>query len=82
MAAPEYLGFRDLVTRWKYTRQGVYKLMQLEDFPAPALTINQGRTKVWRRVDVLAFEEDRPELGSETMKLRKQVGFYRAVGKG
>ncbi len=82
MPASEYLGFRDLVKRWGYSRQGVYKLMQLEDFPVVAFEINNGRTKVWRRVDVLPFERDHPELTSANEKHRKQVGYWRAIEKG
>ena len=81
MAPVEFLGFRDLVARWNYTRQGVYKLMRIAEFPAPAFTINGGMTKVWRMLDVVEFERGRPELRSEVMKRRKVIGFYRAVGK-
>ena len=33
MAAANYLGLRDLLARWVYVRQGVYKIPRYRDFP-------------------------------------------------
>lgn len=72
----ELLGIADLVDRWVYSRQGVHKLVRSADFPNPALAINRGRTKAWRLSDIEAYEQGRPELRDEVMKVRKQVGYY------
>jgi hypothetical protein len=80
--ASDYLGFRDLVARWNYTRQGVYNLLARADFPAPAFAINEGTIKVWRVADIATFESDKPELLSVAAKLRKVRGYCIAVGKG
>ena len=77
-----YLGLADLVARWVYTRQGVHRLMRREGFPAPAFAINRGRTKVWRRADIEAYELAHPELTDEAMKLSKVRGYCIAVGRG
>lgn len=77
-----YLGFRDLLKRWVYTRQGLYKLLGTEDFPSPAFTINAGRTKVWELGPVEAFEKKHPEVLSEEAKRRKTDGFFRAICRG
>mgnify|MGYP001411531939 CR=1 FL=1 len=75
-------GIADLMARWGYTRQGVHKLTKLPDFPAPIAVINQGRTKVWRLVDLEPFERDHPELHGEYWKRRKVYGYYAAKEKG
>ena len=77
-----YLGFADLVQRWVYTRQGVHRLSRSSDFPAPTFTINQGRTKVWRRGDIEAYERKHPELTDADIKRDKVLGYARAVMKG
>ena len=77
-----YLGFRDLLKRWVYTRQGLYKIMRNSDFPAPAFTINQGRTKVWRIPEIRAYEILHPEVMDEYSKQRKMIGYGRAVRRG
>ena len=76
MTAPEYVGFRDLLARWVYTRQGVYLVMRWPDFPAPAFEIDGGKTKVWRLVDVESFEKRHPELLTEAAKEFKRKGYY------
>ena len=77
-----YVGFRDLLKRWVYTRQGLYKLMRNSEFPAPAFTINQGRTKVWRIPEIEAYEITHPEMKNEESKEQKVKGYLRALRKG
>ena len=77
-----YLGFADLVKRWVYTRQGVHLLLRHRDFPAPAFVINQGRTKVWRRDEIEAYEQKHPELLDTEIKRAKGRGYARAIMKG
>lgn len=77
-----FLGFSDLVKRWVYTRQGVHRLLRSRDFPAPAFTINQGRTKVWRRDEIEDYEKRHPELTDNDLKRDKVLGYARAVMKG
>lgn len=72
----DFVGIADLVSRWGYTRQGVHLLAKRDDFPAPAFTINGGRTKVWRTSDVAAWERDKPELHSEAAKVHKVKGYF------
>lgn len=76
-----YCGIADIVERWIYTRQGVHQLIQRADFPSPAFTINRGRTKVWKFVDIVAFEEKNPEVVSERAKIKKKAGYARALRK-
>ena len=79
MAASEYFGLLDLAARWNYTRQGVYKLSEVEDFPAPAFVVNQ-RVRVWHLDAVKVFEAVHPEVTSEAAKHRKMMGRYLAGG--
>ena len=72
----EYLGFRDLVARWVYSRQGLYLVMQWRDFPAPAFTIDGGKTRVWRVAEIESFEQQHPELLTEYARDRKIKGYY------
>jgi hypothetical protein len=76
MAAPGYFGVADLAARWRYTRQGIHKLIRRPDFPPPVFTINLDRVKIWARADIEFYERDRPELGNETAKRQKIVGGY------
>ena len=76
MTAPEYVGFRDLLARWVYTRQGLYLVMRWHDFPAPAFEINGGKTKVWRSAEIEAFEKRHPELLTDAAKAFKVKGYY------
>ena len=71
----EYLGLADLLKRWIYSRQGLYKLMRRKDFPAPEFAINGGRTKVWYLADIKAFEAVHPEVASEAAKHSKVRGY-------
>lgn len=75
---PDYLGFRDLLARWVYTRQGIYKVLRYPDFPAVVFTINQGRTKVWAAGEIAAFEKRHPELLSIERRDWKMQGYHRA----
>ena len=70
-----YVGFRDLLKRWIYTRQGLYKVLAQADFPPPAFTINGAHTKVWHVSDIARFESTHPELTSENAKARKVAGY-------
>ena len=82
MPQPDYLGFRDLLARWVYTRVGLYDVLRWPDFPAPAFAINAGRTKVWRTSDIAAFEKGHPELLSTWARDRKVKGYLRAFMRG
>jgi len=77
----EYLGFTDLLTRWIYTRQGLYKVMARDGFPAPVFKINRGRTQVWREDDIRRYERAHPELNSEAAKQHKIRGCAAAALK-
>jgi hypothetical protein len=77
-----YLGPGDLARRWHYTKQGVQKLARREDFPAPLVTVNRGRIRLWAKQDIERYERDRPELHSEAAKFLKVRGFARALRKG
>ena len=81
LASPEYLGFRDLLARWVYTRQGLYNVICYRDFPAPAFVINGGKTKVWRTVEIAAFEQQHPELLSTEARDFKVKGYYITLSK-
>ena len=75
----QYLGFTDLLARWIYTRQGLYKVLSRDGFPSPAFTINRGRTEVWREDDIQSFERAHPEMNSEASKQRKIRGCAAAA---
>lgn len=77
-----YLGFKDILRRWVYTRRGVEKMMKRGDFPAPVFALNEGRNKAWHLSDIMAFEKAHPELTSEAEKWRKVRGYQRALAKG
>ena len=77
----EYLGFRDLLARWVYTRQGLYKVIRYRDFPVVAFEINGGKTKVWRRADIETFEQGHPELLSEAARDFKVKGYYLTMSR-
>ncbi len=79
---PPLLGIADIAARWRYTRQGVHHLLRRADFPEPAVTFNEGRTKAWARADIEAYERNRPELGDPEAKRRKVVGYLLALQKG
>jgi hypothetical protein len=81
-ATVEFLGIADFVSRWKYTRQGVHKVVASAGFPKPAFAVNNDRTKVWALQDVRRYETLHPELTSLSYKTQKQVGFFRAKMKG
>ena len=72
------LGVADLATRWGYTRQGVHQLAARTGFPEPVAAVNGGRIRVWLLADIEAFEQERPELGDQVAKRRKQTGYYLA----
>lgn len=72
------LGMADLAARWGYTRQGIHRLISRPGFPAPVAVVNSGRIRVWLLADVEAFEQERPELGDQVAKRRKQAGYYLA----
>jgi hypothetical protein len=79
--AVQYLGFTDLLARWIYTRQGLYKVMARDGFPAPVFTINRGRTQVWHEADICRYERAHPELNSEAAKQHKIRGCAAAALK-
>lgn len=75
MPQPDYLGFRDLLARWVYTRPALYAVLRWPDFPAPAFVINAGRTKIWRVADIAEFEKQHPELLSTAARDWKTKGY-------
>lgn len=77
----QYLGFTDLLTRWIYTRQGLYKVMARVGFPGPVFTINRGRTPIWHEDDIRRYERAHPELNSEAAKQHKIRGCAAAALK-
>ena len=81
MSENQFLGLRDLFTRWVYTRQGIYLVMRWPDFPPPAFTINNGKTQVWKRTDIEALECNHSELVDDGAKYRKVIGYMRASAK-
>ena len=62
VAVPTLLGAGDLEERWGYTRTGVHRLVNDDDFPLPIAAINRGRVKVWSEDQIRTFEADRPKL--------------------
>jgi hypothetical protein len=83
MVTAARLGWVDLQDRWShYTRQGLYKMRALADFPQPVERINRGRVPIWHLTDITAFENAHPELKSNADKWRKIIGFRRARAKG
>ena len=62
VALPTLLGTGDLEERWGYTRAGVHRLVNDDDFPVPVAAINRGRVKVWSEEQIRAFEAERPKL--------------------
>jgi hypothetical protein len=75
-----YLGTSDMFERgWVYTRRGIQKLMAREDFPKPVFTINSGRTRIWRAIDIEDYEAANPRLKSQLEKI-KHVRKY-AIGQ-
>lgn len=82
MTEGPFLGMADLVARWTYTRGGVHNVTRWSDFPASAFTINQGRVKVWRLVDIEAFEKLHPELTSPHTKEQKRWWYGKHMTSG
>ena len=78
----ELVGISDLAKRWGYTRAGVHRLMESEDFPEPIGAINNGRYRVWSLDQFSEFESNKPELWDEHEKRRKQLGYFLAIQKG
>jgi hypothetical protein len=78
----QYVSTGDLVTRWKYTRQGIHRLRKSPDFPLPAFYVNNGRLPVWELPAIEAFEKGKPELGDPWAKENKVRGYLLALLKG
>ena len=78
----KFVSTGDLVTRWKYTRQGINQLSKKPEFPPPVFRLNNDRLPVWELSAIEAFERDRPELGDEHQKYRKRNGYFAAIMKG
>ena len=76
----DLLSITDLVHRWIYTRQGVWKLRKRDDFPRP-VPGQPPRAPRWREADIEAYEKDRPELKNERLKRRKVASFARCYFK-
>jgi len=71
----QLLSFADLQTRWGYTRAGVHKLAKAADFPMPFAIVSNGKIKLFREVDIVAYEQDKPWLFDERQKLQRQRLF-------
>lgn len=74
--AMDYLGPGDLLKRWSYTRAGIHKLSRKDDFPKLVMVINAGRTKVWARADIEAYEKAHPEVLEAEGGIAKQRGYF------
>ena len=74
-----YVSIPDLLKRWThpptgrgvYTRRGVYKILRSPDFPAPVITDDAGRIRLWHLSDIATFEDTHPELTDADAKWRK-----------
>ena len=79
---PDYdlplFSISDLCERWNYTKAGIHKLSQKEDFPKPIALVNKGKTKIFSKNDIVAYERDRPWLFSESLKSSRQYGYFYA----
>ena len=72
----DFLGPGDLLKRWSYTRGGIHKLSKSVDFPKPAMVVNAGRTKIWARADIEAYESEHPEVLEQFGGLDKQRSYF------
>jgi hypothetical protein len=72
----QFLGAADLVKRWCYSKQGVHNLIRdKETFPKPYGAINNGRNKFWNLADIIAYENNHPEVINEQKKEQK-IRYY------
>lgn len=71
----QLLSFTDLQTRWSYTRAGIHKLAKAADFPMPFALVSNGRIKLYREADIVAYEQDKPWLLDERQKRQRQRLF-------
>lgn len=71
----QLLSFTDLQTRWGYTRAGVHRLAKGAEFPMPFTIVSNGRIKLFREVDIIAYEQDKPWLFDERQKQQRQRLF-------
>lgn len=71
----QLLSFSDLQTRWGYTRAGIHKLAKAADFPMPFTLVSNGKIKLFREVDIVAYEQDKPWLFDERQKRQRQRLF-------
>lgn len=78
----QYVSTGDLVTRWKYTRQGINRWMKKPEFPKPVFYLNNGRLPVWELAAIELFEQGKPELGDPLAKQSKIRGYAIALQKG
>lgn len=71
----QLLSFTDLQARWGYTRAGVHKLAKAADFPMPFALVSNGKMKLFREADIVAYEQDKPWLFDERQKRQRQRLF-------
>jgi hypothetical protein len=72
----QFLGAADLVKRWCYSKQGVHNLiMDKTTFPQPYGAINNGRNKFWLLADIVAYEQQHPEV-IDPEKKEQKIRFY------
>ena len=70
------LSISDLNKRWCYTKTGIHKLAEKEDFPKPIAKVNKGRVSIFTKDDIVAYEQDKPWLFSKSLKLSKQRSYF------
>ena len=71
----------DLAQRWHYTKAGVHKLAQQENFPLPIAVVCHGRIKLYALLDVQEYEKHKPWLFDVNMKEQRVKGHLRALGR-
>lgn len=78
----QFISVPDLCQRWLYTPQGVRKLVRSATFPPSLFTVSCGRVPVWELSQIVAWEDEHPEVYDPGLKVRKQRGYFRAKMKG
>jgi hypothetical protein len=66
------LSIVDLRSRWNYSKAGVHKLVNANNFPPPVAIVSQRKVKLFSEESIAASERDKPWLFDETAKRRRQ----------
>jgi hypothetical protein len=56
-------------------------LVKNKNFPAPAFSVNNGKTNVWLSLDIEAYEAKNKSVVSEDAKHQKMLFFARLANK-